>query len=116
MPIFQSVNSALVCFLISQVVVSVTHIRYIYKENFSFGKSFNWAINFRVKKSLGFFLSRIAVSLYTSANTLILGHFQGGSTAAGLYGAAEKLYFAGSRVSGVLSQALYPNMAKNREC
>ena len=106
MPIFQSVNSALVCFLISQVVVSVTHIRCIYKENFSFGKVSIGPLISELKKSLGFFLSRIAVSLYTSANTLILGHFQG-STAAGLYGAAEKLYFAGSRVSGVLSQALY---------
>lgn len=111
MPIFQSVNSALVCFLISQVVVSVTHIRCIYKENFSFGKVSIGPLISELKKSLGFFLSRIAVSLYTSANTLILGHFQG-SAAAGLYGAAEKLYFAGSRVSGVLSQALYPNMAK----
>ena len=103
MPIFQSVNSALVCFVI--------HIRCIYKENFSFGKVSIDPLISELKKSLGFFLSRIAVSLYTSANTLILGHFQG-STAAGLYGAAEKLYFAGSRVSGVLSQALYPNMAK----
>ena len=71
MPIFQSVNSALVCFLISQVVVSVTHIRCIYKENFSFGKVSIGPLISELKKSLGFFLSRIAVSLYTSANTLI---------------------------------------------
>lgn len=110
-PFLKSINSALFCFFISQVLVSITHFICIYKEGFSFGKPMFSSLLNELKNSTGFFFSRVAVSIYTSLNILLLGTFQS-TYIAGLYGAAEKLYFAGSKVSGVLSQALYPNMVK----
>jgi O-antigen/teichoic acid export membrane protein len=61
-----------------------------------------------------FFSSRIAVVLYTSANTVILG-LMGNSTQVAMYGACEQLYKAGQSVTMPINQALYPFMASNKD-
>lgn len=63
--------------------------------------------------SFPFFLSRAAVSVYTSASTLIIGSHAGLNQAA-LYSSAEKLYQAGQSVSFPISQALYPYLARTK--
>ncbi|MGL5948598.1 MAG: oligosaccharide flippase family protein [Aeromonas sp.] len=67
-----------------------------------------------VKDSALFFLSRVAVSVYTSASTLIIATVMG-STAAGLYNSAEKLYQAGQNLTSPLSQALYPYLTRTQQ-
>lgn len=105
------INVALLCFFISQLLLSILFIYYIYKEQyFIISPQFNMLWQ-ELKYSFSFFVSRVAVSVYTLANTLILGHFNG-ATIAGLYGSAEKIYGAGVGVSGIVSQALFPYMVK----
>lgn len=104
-------NVALFCLLVSQLWSAYLFIWYIYKEQyFIIFPQFNmfWQ---ELKYSFSFFVSRVAVSVYTTANTLMLGHFNG-ATVAGLYSSAEKLYGAGNSVSGIVSQALFPYLTK----
>lgn len=104
-------NVALFCLLVSQLWNAYLFIWYIYKEQyFIIFPQFNmfWQ---ELKYSFSFFVSRVAVSVYTTANTLMLGHFNG-ATVAGLYSSAEKLYGAGNSVSGIVSQALFPYLTK----
>jgi PST family polysaccharide transporter len=71
-----------------------------------------------LKRGWTIFLSRSAVSLYTMANTFILGFF---TTAAGVayYGGAERVVLAVMGLMTPLCQALYPRMshlaARDRE-
>lgn len=111
LPIFLHINVVLLCFLISQLLITVLCIRLIKKEGYFIKIPKAEMLWHEIKYSFGFFISRVAVSVYTLANTLVLGHFNGAAVA-GLYGAAEKLYSAGNGVSGIFSQALFPYLTK----
>lgn len=112
LPIFLHINVVLLCFLISQLLITVLCIRLIKKEGYFIKMPKAEMLWHEIKYSFGFFISRVAVSVYTLANTLVLGHFNGAAVA-GLYGAAEKLYGAGNGVAGMVSQAVYPYMVKH---
>src|SRR5690554_5939834 len=71
------------------------------------------AISLHFKDSTQFFLSRVAVSLYTSANAFVLGLVTN-NTMVGYYSIAEKLYQAMQGLYGPITQALYPYVAKER--
>lgn len=106
-----NINTALFCFLISQIWIGYLFFYYIYKENY-FIKLPKISMLWReIKFSFGFFVSRVAVSVYTVANALILGYFNNASIV-GLYSSAEKLYGAGNAFTGVISQALFPYLTK----
>lgn len=111
LPFFANLNIAILCYAISQMLGVFFFIRNIYKEGYFISYPKMNGVFEEIKHSFTFFISRVAVSIYTTINTLIIGNVSGASIA-GLYGSAEKLYNAGSTVSGMLSQALYPNMAK----
>ncbi len=65
------------------------------------------------KDSSQFFLSRVSVSIYTSANAFVLGMFTN-TTMVGYYSIAEKLYTALQSVYRPVTQVLYPYIAKER--
>ncbi|KRE10464.1 hypothetical protein ASE46_02555 [Bacillus sp. Root239] len=65
------------------------------------------------KESTSYFLSRISVSIYSIANTFIIGIVLG-STLAGYFSAAEKLYSSILTVISVIGDVLFPYMAKNK--
>lgn len=65
------------------------------------------------KDSTDFFLSRVSVSIYTSANAFVLGLFTN-NIMVGYYSIAEKLYQAIQGLYGPITQALYPYVAKER--
>ena len=65
------------------------------------------------KDSTQFFLSRASVSMYTTANTFVLGFFTS-NTMVGYYSIADKLYRAIQSLFSPLNQALYPFVAKER--
>lgn len=73
-------------------------------------KSYNAVVFFN---SARFFYSRIAVSLYTSASTFIIGSFLGPQSVA-LYSSAEKIYQAAQSFTSVLSQAFFPFMVREK--
>lgn len=66
-----------------------------------------------LKSSSGFFLSRIAGSLYTHLNVLILGGVAPASR--GDYAAASKLLTTGQSGLGPISDSIYPYMTKNKD-
>lgn len=66
-----------------------------------------------VKFSFSFFISRLFVSAYTQASTIVIGHFSGAG-AAGIYGSSEKLYQAAQSASSPVISALYPFLVKNK--
>lgn len=65
------------------------------------------------KNSLQFFWSRIAVSLYTTSNTFVVGLFLG-PAAAGIYGSADKLFRAAVSLYQPLNNVLYPYIAHSK--
>ncbi len=65
------------------------------------------------KESSQFFLSRASVSIYTSANTFVLGLFTD-TTMVGYYSIAEKLYMALQGFYSPIVQVLYPYVAKEQ--
>jgi polysaccharide transporter, PST family len=86
----------------------------VYKEfnqSFVFQKYNTLKIHF--KDSSQFFLSRVSVTIYTSANAFVLGLLTN-NTMVGYYTIAEKLYMAMQSLYAPIAQALYPYVAKER--
>ncbi len=68
-----------------------------------------------MKRSAGFFVSRIASTVYGAANTLILGFwFPEGSALLGYYTGAEKLVTTAKSAFSPIADSLYPYMVKNK--
>ncbi len=68
-----------------------------------------------MKRSAGFFVSRIASTVYGAANTLILGFwFPEGSALLGYYTSAEKLMTTAKSAFSPIADSLYPYMVKNK--
>ena len=63
-----------------------------------------------IKRSSSLFYSNLAVSFYTSSNTIILGFFAGDSIA-GIYSSMEKLILAIKSMYAPLYQAIFPNLS-----
>lgn len=97
------------------IVIGSFYALYIIKKNFN--QSFVWqsteAMKLHFKDSSQFFLSRVSVSIYTSANAFVLGLFTN-NMMVGYYSIAEKLYMAIQSLYGPIIQALYPYVAKER--
>lgn len=68
-----------------------------------------------LKKSSQFFLSRIASTLYTATNTVILGYIDPIGGTVGLYTAANKLITTGQSALAPISDSMYPYMIKNKD-
>lgn len=68
-----------------------------------------------LKRSFGFFFSRIATTAYSALNTLILDVISASGAAVGFYGAADKLITTGKNGLSPISDSLYPYMVKNRD-
>ncbi|QLB20576.1 hypothetical protein A6B43_03045 [Vespertiliibacter pulmonis] len=107
LPYYSTINSVLLCYLLNQIFISYFYMYSVYKEKFSFGRFNLYGILKELKYSSNFFISRVAVSIYTTGNVLLLGYFHSPHIV-GLYGSAEKLYGAGSGVASIVSQAMYP--------
>jgi polysaccharide transporter, PST family len=68
------------------------------------------AIIEQLREGWAVFVGTLAINLYTTAQTVIVGTI-GGAAAAGYYGAADKCLSAGKAGFGVLTQAALPKVA-----
>lgn len=97
------------------VILGSIYALYLIKK--SFKQEFNFqsikTLKIYFKDSTDFFLSRVSVSIYTSANAFVLGLFTN-NTMVGYYSIAEKLYQAIQGLYGPITQALYPYVAKEK--
>ena len=66
------------------------------------------------KDSTQYFLSRLSVSIYTSANSIILGLFAN-NIVVGYYSVADKLYQAMQSLYNPIVQVLYPYITKEKD-
>ena len=66
------------------------------------------------KDSSQFFLSRVSVSIYTSANAFVLGLFTD-NTMVGYYSIAEKLYMAMQGLYHPVVNTIYPYLSKSKD-
>lgn len=68
-----------------------------------------------IKESFWFFVSRIATTVYTSTNTIILGNIDPSGAVAGTYSAAaDKIITPVRNVMNPISDSLYPHMIKHK--
>ncbi len=106
------INFTLFCFMFSNLLSATLGLYLMYKEKYYILISppkYIWRI---FKENTSFFLSRAAVSIYTSASTFLVGNYAGIQQAA-LYSSAEKLYQGAISLTAPVSQALYPYLAKS---
>ena len=113
----QKENDYLIVPLLSGLGVLLGSLYALYIVKKDFNQSFVWqnieTMKFYFKDSSQFFLSRVSVSIYTSANAFVLGLFTN-NTMVGYYSIAEKLYIAMQSLYGPITQVLYPYVAKER--
>ena len=91
--------------------VSLWIIHKYFNQSFEIQSYQTMMIHF--KDSSQFFLSRVSVSIYTSANAFILGLFTN-TTMVGYYSIAEKLYIAMSGIYHPIINTIYPYLSKSK--
>lgn len=69
----------------------------------------------QLKRASGFFASRIASSIYTKSNYIILSVVGVGSGMSGMYSASDKAITAAQGCCSPISDSLYPYMVKNHD-
>lgn len=72
------------------------------------------AVTQALKVSYSYFLSRVSVVLYSTANVFFLGLYAP-SSVVGYYAVSEKLYLAVQSLASPIVQVLYPYMCKTRD-
>jgi polysaccharide transporter, PST family len=92
-------------------LISLWIIYKYFKQSFKIQKYQTMMLH--LKDSSQFFLSRVSVSIYTAANTFVLGLFTD-TTMVGYYSIAEKLYQAIQGFYAPITQVLYPYVAKHK--
>lgn len=68
-----------------------------------------------LKRSFGYFLSRIASTVYGATNTFILGFLYPTGNIVGYYTSADKLVSTARSAFSPISDSLYPHMVKNKD-
>jgi PST family polysaccharide transporter len=104
-PLLYGVSSFIAAIITIRLAVKKFQVR-IYRPGI---KTLYWYL----KESLGFFLSRIAVTSYTTLNILVLSMYIS-PTAVGFYSVSEKLYMAIRTIYQPVSTALYPYISHRK--
>ncbi|MBS5650538.1 MAG: oligosaccharide flippase family protein [Clostridiales bacterium] len=68
-----------------------------------------------LRDSLPFFYSRIATTVYTATNTIVLNIISGTGAVTGYYTSADKLITTAKSGMSPISDSMYPYMVKNRD-
>ncbi|MBC1001914.1 O28ac/O42 family O-antigen flippase [Escherichia coli] len=100
----------ILAYALSQVIGALLSQYYMRKEGYKYTPVNLSSMLGVLRTSALFFWSRLAVSTYTTASTLVVG--AAGHVQAGYYAASEQLYKAGQNITTPVSQALYPYMTR----
>ncbi|EGK4153437.1 O28ac/O42 family O-antigen flippase [Escherichia coli] len=100
----------ILAYALSQVIGALLSQYYMRKEGYKYTPANLSSMLGVLRTSALFFWSRLAVSTYTTASTLVVG--AAGHVQAGYYAASEQLYKAGQNITTPVSQALYPYMTR----
>lgn len=102
--------------LIGNVFAVVFAYVHLYKKlGYRFAKTTFGEIKQDFKRSLNFFFSRIATTVYSTANTVILGFVDKSGVFTGYYTSADKILSTAKNGLSPISDSLYPYMIKNKD-
>ena len=73
------------------------------------------AVGKALRDSVPFFFSRIATTVYTATNTVVLNIISGTGAVTGYYTSADKLITTAKSGMSPISDSMYPYMVKNRD-
>jgi len=97
---------------LGSIIVGLLALWIVFKD---FGIEFRMpsleSIKYHLKEGWYIFISTVAISLYTTSNTFILGLFTN-NTIVGYYSAAERIIKAVLGLLSPISQTLYPHISK----
>ena len=96
------------------VSLAITYIHLYIKHKIRFIKFSLYDILVRLKESSSFFFSRIASTVYTAANTIVLDLVSDGLFT-GYYTSADRLITTAKGGLSPISDSLYPYMVKNKD-
>ena len=100
--------------LIGNVAALVGVYFHLYKKlGYKFTKVSGKELKEDFKRSLGFFYSRIATTVYSTTNTIIIGLVDKTGTITGYYTSADKILTTAKNGLSPVSDSLYPYMIKN---
>ena len=97
------------------VAAIAAYLHVIKKLGYSFAKVTKEDIKADFRRSLFFFFSRIASTVYSTTNTIILGFIDKEGIVTGYYTASEKVRTTAANCLSPISDSLYPYMVKNRD-
>lgn len=110
-------------YLVVPILIAIGNLFCVIWSHYDLQKNFGikfckitmYEIKSNLKKSAGFFLSRIASTIYTSTNTVILGFIDKSGIIVGYYSATDKLMTSGKNALAPISDSIYPYMIKNKD-
>jgi PST family polysaccharide transporter len=105
------VELVILLYAMSNLIAVILSLKSIYSNGYSIKRPLTIKLKDVFKESVQFFISRAAVSIYTSASTFLVGAIAGVQQLA-IFGASEKIYQASKSVTAPVAQALFPYMAK----
>lgn len=98
---------------LSQILSAAACYWFLRSYNINFSFCLKRGVRF-LKKSYPFFISRLAVALYTSAAGVYLGFFASSSSMA-IYSIAEQIYKGLQSLINPISQVMYPYMLRTKD-
>lgn len=101
------------CWSTAQLLGSLLSIYFTYSAGYKITSPTLQAIKQEFIEGAPFFWSRLAVAVYTSASTLVVGSQSAAQAAQ--FAVCEQIYKAGQNVTSPINNAMYPYMAKNKD-
>lgn len=102
-------------FIGNTVAMIIAYIHIKTKLGIGFGRfEFKHAVK-EFGQSVQFFFSRIASTVYSTLNIILLDFITAGGAATGLYGLSNRLMTAGRNALMPISDSMYPYMAKHKD-
>lgn len=101
------------CWSAAQITGLVISIYLIYSHCHKISLPTLSSITHELREGAQFFWSRLAVALYTSASTLIVGSHSPAQAAQ--FSVCEQIYKAGQNITSPINTAMFPYMAKTKD-
>ena len=105
-PVFQIIGNLLALLVTYQHLFAVLGVRFVRCKASD--------VILRLKKSCPFFVSRIATTVYSASNTILLDLISGGAMTA-FYTSADKLVSTAKSGLSPISDSMYPYMVRNKD-
>lgn len=101
------------CWGASQLLGLFVSLYFTYTAGYKITLTTLQAIKHEFREGAQFFWSRLAVAIYTSASTIVVGSQS--AVQAAQFAVCEQIYKAGQNVASPINNAMYPYMAKNKD-